>query len=661
LVETGKKIEAQRVLLDALEGKYKGLALASATTTQQLKNAWDDYLETVGGSLSFFEGVKSAFTQYLILMAKESDTFTEGEINNASAVQMAWGDATAGLIVSGKGLATLISDLVKISGGAITLVVTLVSQGVLAIDFELKKLVSKYLQTIKKIIDTISALPPAVLSVLGGDDLKNAFGSIADIWSKSADTKKVNPYLEKLKSDSKEISTIITDSMIDIGKIPKSVENTYSTITWEVRKRINELNELSKKGIDTSALQKMLEDYEKGLGDTGNNLKQILITNEEAMRDYYEIISKYSQDWIDSQLKQYRIEIDAKYSTVLTKEQIDNMYYAKERELQKEAFDYFQNIERDYYEIIAKYSQDWIDSQLKQYRIEIDAKYSTVLTKEQIDNMYYAKERELQKEAYDYFQNIEKDKADKMKEMYEAELAETQKFWEAYQKYIETSREIELQVTTDRNRYIDLRIQKIQEEYEEYQKQGINSVLLDKWRADQIKKIYSEIPDNIKNLSDIVQENMSNISSSITNILGNTIYDFISRTKSMKDAWNNAWESMAEITMRIISQIIAQMIELFFWQKLVGLATGGIGGAGSIPSIAPGAFDIPSAPIASTGRNNLSNININNQQNELIMSIDGLKREIASSREQNFNLYLDGLPLRNALKRVEKNLNIMGS
>jgi hypothetical protein len=560
---------------------------------------------------------------------------------------MAWGDATAGLIVSGKGLATLISDLVKISGGAITLVVTLVSQGVLAIDFELKKLVSKYLQTIKKIIDTISALPPAVLSVLGGDDLKNAFGSIADIWSKSADTKKVNPYLEKLKSDSKEISTIITDSMIDIGKIPKSVENTYSTITWEVRKRINELNELSKKGIDTSALQKMLEDYEKGLGDTGNNLKQILITNEEAMRDYYEIISKYSQDWIDSQLKQYRIEIDAKYSTVLTKEQIDNMYYAKEKELQKE--------------------------------------------------------------AYDYFQNIENEKVMLMKENYEKELAETQKFWEAYQKYIETSRDIELQVTTDRNRYIDLRIQKMQEEYDEYVKQGINSVLLDKWRADQIKKIYSEIPDNIKNLSDIVQENMSNISSSITNILGNTIYDFISRTKSMKDAWNNAWESMAEITMRIISQIIAQMIELIFMQKLVGLATGGIGGAGTIPSIAPGAFDIPPAPIASTGRNNLnnintnnqqnelmmsiggiggagtipsiapgafelppapiastgrnnlSNININNQQNELIMSIDGLKREIASSREQNFNLYLDGLPLRNALKRVEKNLNIMGS
>ena len=134
-------------------------------------------------------------------------------------------------------------------------------------------------------------------------------------------------------------------------------------------------------------------------------------------------------------------------------------------------------------------------------------------------------------------------------------------------------------------------------------------------------------------------------------------------------------------------------------QKLVGLATGGIGGAGTIPSIAPGAFDIPPAPIASigrnnlnninisnqqnelmmsidglkraldipavpiasAGRNNLSNINISNQQNELMMSIDGLKREIASSREQNFNLYLDGLPLRNAIKRVEKNLNIMGS
>jgi len=97
LVETGNKSEAQKYLLDALEEKYKGLALASATTTQQLKNAWNDYLETVGGSLSFFEGVKSAFTQYLILMTKGSDTFTQGEINNASATQIAWGNATAGL------------------------------------------------------------------------------------------------------------------------------------------------------------------------------------------------------------------------------------------------------------------------------------------------------------------------------------------------------------------------------------------------------------------------------------------------------------------------------------------------------------------------------------------------------------------------------------
>ena len=42
LVETGNKSEAQKCLLDALEKKYKGLALASATTTQQLKKAWSD-------------------------------------------------------------------------------------------------------------------------------------------------------------------------------------------------------------------------------------------------------------------------------------------------------------------------------------------------------------------------------------------------------------------------------------------------------------------------------------------------------------------------------------------------------------------------------------------------------------------------------------------
>ena len=53
-VETGKVAEAQAVLMSALEERFGGLALASVSATTQMKNAWGDYLEGVGSSLSFF-------------------------------------------------------------------------------------------------------------------------------------------------------------------------------------------------------------------------------------------------------------------------------------------------------------------------------------------------------------------------------------------------------------------------------------------------------------------------------------------------------------------------------------------------------------------------------------------------------------------------------
>ena len=93
-VETGKVAEAQAVLMSALEERFGGLALASVSATTQMKNAWGDYLESVGSSLSFLDGVKRGITAMLASIAGAHDVTSKSAQLAALESQKAWGEAT---------------------------------------------------------------------------------------------------------------------------------------------------------------------------------------------------------------------------------------------------------------------------------------------------------------------------------------------------------------------------------------------------------------------------------------------------------------------------------------------------------------------------------------------------------------------------------------
>jgi hypothetical protein len=93
-VETGKVAEAQAVLMSALEERFGGLALASVSATTQMKNAWGDYLESVGSSLSFLDGVKRGITAMLASIAGAHDVTSKSAQLAALETQKAWGEAT---------------------------------------------------------------------------------------------------------------------------------------------------------------------------------------------------------------------------------------------------------------------------------------------------------------------------------------------------------------------------------------------------------------------------------------------------------------------------------------------------------------------------------------------------------------------------------------
>jgi hypothetical protein len=93
-IETGRVAEAQAVLMSALEERFGGLALASVSATTQMKNAWGDYLEGVGSSLSFFDGVKRGITAMLVSVAGAHDVTSKSAQIAALETQKAWGEAT---------------------------------------------------------------------------------------------------------------------------------------------------------------------------------------------------------------------------------------------------------------------------------------------------------------------------------------------------------------------------------------------------------------------------------------------------------------------------------------------------------------------------------------------------------------------------------------
>lgn len=115
-VETGKTAEAQAVLMSALEERFSGLALASVSATTQMKNAWGDYLEGVGSSLSFFDGVKRGITAMLISVAGAHDVTSKSAQLAALETQKAWGEATINI---GNIIADISTEVVAVIDGVI--------------------------------------------------------------------------------------------------------------------------------------------------------------------------------------------------------------------------------------------------------------------------------------------------------------------------------------------------------------------------------------------------------------------------------------------------------------------------------------------------------------------------------------------------------------
>ena len=645
-IETGKVAEAQAVLMSALEERFGGLALASVSATTQMKNAWGDYLESVGSSLSFFDGVKRGITAMLVSVAGAHDVTSKSAQLAALETQKAWGEATinVGNIVAdiSTGVVAVIDGVIRafdFAGKAIPSALRLAMDGsYLVVASAMNSIVDLIVAPIEGLFNDIDAVYAKITGKSLG--ITNAFDAVRiDVTGVRADISSSADDLSVLWGD-------VKDFYRTWGDVAEGIATGKFSNVDEQIKLLHEGIDAQRKAIENGLLNVDL-DSKGNLGDMGGmggDIAQIKnyydtvmalnnSTSQQIMDKYNEMrvaLGEYLRANTESQ-EEYQNKLRLGLAEI-AKAETEELAAEKERQM---------SIVESFVNSVINLNQSEADAITKKYadmRTTAEAYYADGLMSEQAfsDAITQINQAEL-----DAITNLEAKRLDLRIQTLGSIRGFEDEFYYA-------------------------RITQIDAETEKLREAGLAAIEIEAWKQQQIAELEEEIrikkEESMSEYERYVLDSNKRIMDTLEGSLANSLASMISGTKSALDVWKSLWANIAQSIIAEISKIIVKALFANALLKSLGIATGNIGaffgiGTGAMTPVAQGAnlFNNNPIPYTPTTPNNNNNIM------QLMRSIDGLKREIASSREQNFNLYLDGLPLRNAIKRVEKNLNIMGS
>ncbi len=574
LIAGGESAKAQKIMLDALESKYGGMAVASITATTQLKNAWDDYMEALGKSFAFIDGIKHAFVSSLQTIASETDTTSVQAQISVLDMQEKWAKAFIQIIERFKQVVEAATGVII---GLVDIVIkagNLIRQSLKASFGYIKNMIIELAKFVVKYNPVILLLQgvEAGYKALTGKDLgvsKMKKDIIGNIESYKSDVDKLN------KGVSESFDQLVNTSKFAFSFLVDGWKETNASI----RKQIS----------DTEAHYDRLRDAARvGKGSP-------LLPDDGGMKELLDELGKV-EDALGKMLQ----------------------------------------VRSDYYDAVGKYSDKWLEAQIKNYEHQLRVSSDSLLTELEIQEMVTARRLELQREVSRHNESI----ADEERQLLTTQLS------------------LELEIAQNREQWYQIRVMQIEQEAEAQRIAGVNIVLLEKWKTEQIKKLQSEVPESMKNMADLFIDQNERIKESMERLLEDGIYRIITGADSMKSAWQRALEAMKDITARIISQIVADLIKLYVVQQFVGLASP-MGGAQPAGGTTPAPPAPPPGKIRSIG-GNVGTVVGGGSEDHLIRAINDLRDEIKKDKDQHFTLLVDGVPVRNALKRIDYNTYVLG-
>ena len=510
LIETGKTAEAQGVLLTALESKYGGLAQAGVTGAVMLKTAWGEYLEAMGGSISALDGVKRGLAQFFFDVANDSQNLSQTQMKHILDVQERWAKFTLFATQMGK-------NLITIMGGVAVSLFGLLRDALEGVYNSFNNVYQAFIS----VFNGLGKIAPRFMEAITGvSTFKEAFNDLKDDFTANSNKfKSIDAFGNATQQSIKNWIGLFDNANTQIIKGTQSIEAFYDAQRKLVESGKNPFTGMDMgEGESAAGLMQQIDAAQKAQTESVRDMQGDMLS---AWAAYYTSLDEYSNDSIQAQADLYKKQLQDQYGTILSMQQIDEMYNAKLWDLR--------------------------DAQLKHFA-----------------------------ENYEAMPEI--------------------------------------------------------------------------------------VEESMSRMAQITQESVDDIQRSGFNLLNNSIYDLISGTNSLKDVWSNAWAAMQEIALRAMSEIITKMITTYMWQTIIGMGTSSLFASSGMVMPSPGVWTQPvPIPTLGTGTGGINSSISGGGMGSIMSELRSLRVAMATNNEPNFNLYMDGVPLRHALNRVEKRLNYLGS
>jgi len=634
-VETGKVAEAQAVLMSALEERFGGLALASVSATTQMKNAWGDYLESVGSSLSFFDGVKRGITAMLVSVAGAHDVTSKSAQLAALETQKAWGEATIniGNIIAdiSTGVVAVIHGVIKafdFAGKAIPTALGLAMEGAhLVVASSMNSIVDLIFSPIEGLFNDIDAVYAKITGKSLG--ITNAFDAVRiDVTGVRADISSSADDLSLLWIDVKEFYRTWGDvaSGIATGKFSNADEQI---------KLLREGIDAQRKAIENGLLNIDLPESKgskEDRGGMGGDIAQITnyydtimalnnSTSQQIMDKYNKMraaLDEYLRANTKSQ-EEYQNKLRLGLAEIAKAETAE---LAAEKERQLSMVESFVNSVIN----LNASEKDAIAKKYADMRTTAEAFYADGLMSEQAfsDAITQINQAEL-----DAITNLEAKRLDLRIQTLGSIRGFEDEFYHA-------------------------RITQIDAETEKLREAGLAEIEIEAWKLQQIAELETEIHqrriDQMSEYERFVLGSDQRIMNTLEGSLANSLASMISGTKSALDVWRSLWANVAQAVIAEISKIIVKA--LFANTLLKGLGMIGnffFPAAGIItPVVAQGANLLSNNPIHNTPTIPSNNNNVV----QLMRKIDSLIESIENNPPQIYTQLIEGVPLNNAVRRA---------
>ena len=567
-IETGRVAEAQAVLMSALEERFGGLALASVSATTQMKNAWGDYLESVGSSLSFFDGVKRGITAMLVSVAGAHDVTSKSAQLAALETQKAWGEATinVGNIVAdiSTGVVAVIHGVIKafdFAGKAIPKALRLAMDGsYLVVASSMNSIVDLIVAPIEGLFNGIDAVYAKITGKSLG--ITNAFDAV--------------------RFDVTEIRADIASSADDLSVLWKDVKEFYRTwgdvvsgIATGKFSNVDEQIKLLREGIDAQrkAIEQGLTGIDVpdldfgdkgnlgdmgGMGGMGGDIAQI--------KNYYDTVMALNNSTSQQIMDKYN-EMRAALGE----------YLRANTESQEE---YQNKLRLGLAEIAKAETQELMaerEKQLSDLREFVDAVSGLNASEIDVIKRKYA---EMRTEAEGFYsEGLISEQA------YQSALAQIRQAEGGEIKSFERQR-LDFRVQTLagiaglESSYMAERLKQIELETENLREAGLTEVEIEAWKQQQIAELEEKNrikkEESLSEYERYVLGSNKRIMDTLESSLANSLADMISGTKSALDVWKSLWANVAQAIIAEISKIIVKALFANTLLKSLGIATGNI-------------------------------------------------------------------------------------